>query len=76
MCELGDPGAPEQSERREPALTFVDPLEAERLAGLQQQLALDGLGSRPLVADDEHVLDEDLRTLPHAKHDVGTGTIR
>ena len=61
---------PEQSERAEPLLALDARRVAERLAGLQQQLALDRRGARPLVADDDHVVDDDLRPLGDREEDV------
>ena len=61
MAQLGDPRAAEQAERGQPALALVDRAEAERIAGLHLQLALDRLGAGAHVADDQHVIDEHLR---------------
>src|SRR5439155_19271756 len=57
--------AAKETERREPALALVDGLQPERIAGTDLQLALDRLGARPHVADDQHVVDEDLRAFLH-----------
>ena len=50
----------EQPERGEPALALVDRAEAERVARLHLQLALDRPRAGAHVADDEDVIDEDL----------------
>ena len=61
MGELGDLDAAEQAERRKPAAALDLGRLAERVAGLDLQLALDGLRARAHVADDQHVIHEDAR---------------
>ena len=71
VSELGDAGPPEQPERGQPALALVDRRQAQRIARLELQLPLDRLGVGPLVADDQHVVDEDARPFLHGEDDVG-----
>ena len=71
MPQLGDTSPTEQPERAQPPLTLDDVLEAERLAALDRQLALDRRGAGPVVADDQDVVDEDLRTLFDHDRQIG-----
>ena len=71
MRQLRDARAAEQTERGQAALALDDGVQAERIAGLELQLALDRLRARARVADDQDVIDEDLRALAHREHDVG-----
>ena len=69
VAQLRDARAPEQAERRQAPLALVDRAEAEGIARFHLQLVLDGAGARPHVADDEHVIDEDLRPLANHEGD-------
>ena len=71
MRQLGDVDAPEQAERGEPLLALDARRVAERLARLERQLPLNRGGARPPVADDDHVIDQHLRTFADAEEDVG-----
>jgi hypothetical protein len=48
---------------------------SKRLARPQQQLALNDVGLSSRVADDEHVVDDRLRTLANVEHDVHARTV-
>ncbi len=75
VAQLLDADAAEQPERGQPLLALDARRVAERLARPQQQLALDRLGARPLVADDDHVVDDDLRPFADREADVGAGVV-
>ena len=62
--------AAKQPQRRQPALTLVLGLEAERIARLELKLAFDGLRARARVARDQHVIDENPRTLTDREHEI------
>ena len=75
MAQLLDAHAAEQPERSQPLLALDPRRVAQRLARPQQQLALDRFGARPVVADDDDVIDDDLRTLADGKADVGARVV-
>ena len=68
--------AAEQLQRRQPALALVLGLEAERIARLELELALDRLGAGAHVAGNQDVIDEDPRTFADREHEIGLRAIR
>ncbi|MGC4083265.1 MAG: hypothetical protein QM736_14440 [Vicinamibacterales bacterium] len=73
--DLRDSCTTEEAGRRQAPLALTQRVEPERLARFHPQLALDDVRSRARVADDQHVVDEHARPLPHREHDVRTALI-
>ena len=71
VLQLGNRDSPEQPEGAQ-LLLALDPFRvAERLTRLQRDLALDRRGLRPMIADDDDVIDDHLRTFGNRECHIG-----
>ncbi len=73
VLQLGDTDAAKQTERAQALLALDARRIAEWLARLQRELTLDRRRAGTAVADDDHVVDDDLRPFGDPKENVRSG---